>query len=49
MGYAAAPDWASRELQRFRGWLVKHNRVIGIVLGLVIGAWFIIWGVTQIA
>ena len=49
VGYAAAPDWASRELQRFRGWLVKHNRVIGIVLGLVIGAWFIIWGVTQIA
>ena len=49
VGYVAAPDWASRELQRFRGWLVKHNRVIGIVLGLVIGAWFIIWGVTQIA
>ncbi|MCW2523124.1 MAG: putative rane protein [Frankiales bacterium] len=47
--YAVARDWASRQLLRFRGWLVRNNRVISIVLGLVIGIWFTIKGVAQIA
>ncbi len=38
-----------RELRRFRGWMVKHNRVISIVLGLVIGVLFLVKGVAQIA
>lgn len=46
--YAAAQDWTSRELQRLRGWMVKHNRVISIVLSLVIGVLFIVKGVAQI-
>jgi threonine/homoserine/homoserine lactone efflux protein len=28
--YAADRDWTSRKLQRFRGWMVAHNRVISI-------------------
>jgi threonine/homoserine/homoserine lactone efflux protein len=46
--YAVARGWATRQLLRFRGWLVRSNRVIGIVLGLVIGTWFTIKGITQI-
>ena len=44
-----ARDWATRVLQACRSWLIKNNRVISIVLGLVIGVWYIIKGVTQIA
>jgi hypothetical protein len=47
--YVLARDWATRVLQACRSWLIKNNRVISIVLGLVIGVWFIIKGVTQIA
>jgi hypothetical protein len=39
-----ARDWATRVLQACRSWLIKNNRVISIVLGLVIGVWFIIKG-----
>jgi hypothetical protein len=46
--YVLARDWATSALQTCRGWLVTHNRVISIVLGLVVGAWFIVKGVTQI-
>ena len=46
--FVAAQEWATRQLRRFEGWLVRHNRVLGIVLGLVVGIWFIVKGVTQI-
>jgi Sap, sulfolipid-1-addressing protein len=49
VGYALARDRATRMLQIFRVWLVGHNRVISIVLGLVVGVWFLIKGVVQIA
>jgi hypothetical protein len=42
--YAGDRDWTSRKLQRFRGWMVAHNRVISILLGLVIGVLFIVKG-----
>ena len=44
-----APDWASRVLGALHGWLVRNNRVIGISIGVVIGGWFTIKGITQIA
>jgi Sap, sulfolipid-1-addressing protein len=47
--YVVARAWATRVLQGFQGWLVAHNRVISIALGLVIGAWFVVKGITQIA
>jgi threonine/homoserine/homoserine lactone efflux protein len=47
--FLVAPGWASAQLLRFREWLVRNNRVIGIVLGLAIGIWFTIKGVAQIA
>jgi hypothetical protein len=46
--YVFARDWATRVLGGFRGWLVAHNRIIGIVLGLVVGVWFVVKGVAQI-
>ena len=46
--FVAAPDWASRHLRRFLGWLDRHSRPIGIVLGLVVGIWFLVTGVMQI-
>jgi Sap, sulfolipid-1-addressing protein len=49
VGYVLARDRATRMLQGFRVWLVGHNRVISIVLGLVVGVWFLIKGVVQIA
>ena len=48
LAYLLARDWAMRTLMKLRGWLVEHNRVISIVIGLVVGAWFVIEGVTQI-
>jgi hypothetical protein len=47
--YLCAREWATRMLQGFRHWLLANNRVISIVLGLVVGVWFLIKGVTQIA
>jgi threonine/homoserine/homoserine lactone efflux protein len=44
-----ARDWAGRELAALRGWLVRNNRVLGIVLGLAIGVLFTVKGVAQIA
>jgi Sap, sulfolipid-1-addressing protein len=49
LGYVLARDRATRVLQGFRAWLVGHNRVISIVLGLVVGVWFVVKGVAQIA
>ena len=46
--YLLAPDPATRVLQRFRGWLVANNRVISIVLGLVVGAAFLVVGISEI-
>jgi hypothetical protein len=37
-------DWASRQLQKFQDRLDRYNRAIGIVLGLVVGIWFIVKG-----
>jgi Sap, sulfolipid-1-addressing protein len=48
-GYVLARNWATQMLQGFRVWLVGHNRIISIVLGLVVGVWFLIKGVVQIA
>jgi cytochrome c biogenesis protein CcdA len=47
--YVVNPGWASRHLRRFQEWLARHSRVIGIVLGLVIGILFLVNGITQIA
>jgi hypothetical protein len=47
--YVFARGWATRVLGGFRNWLVAHNRVLGIVLGLVVGVWFVVKGVAQIA
>ena len=46
--YLLARDWATKALETLRGWLIRHNRVISIVLGLVVGALFVVAGVTQI-
>ena len=46
--YVVARDWASRQLVKFRSWLARYSRAIGIVLGLVVGIWFIVTGVAQI-
>ena len=48
LAYLVAPDWATRTLVKLRGWLTRHNRVISIVIGLVVGAWFVSVGITQI-
>lgn len=48
VGYSLAGNRATYVLQRFRGWLVTNNRAISIVLGLVIGAAFLVVGVTEI-
>jgi cytochrome c biogenesis protein CcdA len=47
--YILARDWATRALRACHGWLIKNNRTISIVLSLVVGVWFIIKGITQIA
>jgi Sap, sulfolipid-1-addressing protein len=49
LAYLFARGWATKTLMTLRGWLVRHNRVISIVLGLVVGAWFVIAGVVEIA
>jgi cytochrome c biogenesis protein CcdA len=49
LAYVVAPAWATRVLERFRDWLTTNSRVISIVLGLVIGGWFLVKGITQIA
>jgi hypothetical protein len=49
VAYMLARDWATRVLGGLRSWLVAHNRVLGIVLGLVVGVWFLVKGVVQIA
>jgi threonine/homoserine/homoserine lactone efflux protein len=46
--YVVAREWATRTLGASRGWLIKHNRTISIVLGFVVGIWFIAKGLTQI-
>jgi Sap, sulfolipid-1-addressing protein len=46
--YVLARDWATRVLGGFRGWLIAHNRVISIVLGLGVGTAFLVKGITQI-
>ena len=48
LAYLLARDWATRTLDGLRGWLIRRNRVISIALGLVVGALFLIAGVTQI-
>ena len=48
LAYVFARDWATKTLIALRGWLIAHNRMISIVLGLVVGALFVIAGVAQI-
>jgi hypothetical protein len=48
LAYVLAREWAIGTLMKLRGWLIEHNRVISIVIGLLVGAWFVIEGVTQI-
>jgi Sap, sulfolipid-1-addressing protein len=49
LGYVLARDRATMMLQGLRVWLVGHNRIISIVLGLVVGVWLLVKGVVQIA
>jgi len=49
VAYLVARERATRVLGGFRSWLVAHNRVLGTVLGLVVGVWFVVKGVAQIA
>lgn len=46
--YVVAREWAVRQLGRLQAWLVGHNRVLGIALGLVVGVLFLVKGVAQI-
>jgi hypothetical protein len=46
--FVVARGWATTQLERLRAWLVRNNRVLGIVLSLVIGVWFTVKGITQI-
>jgi threonine/homoserine/homoserine lactone efflux protein len=48
VGFAVAPGPATRRLQSVQAWLTRNKRVISIVLGLVIGAAFVVKGVTMI-
>ncbi len=48
LGYVVAREATTRQLERLRGWLVSHNRVVGIVLGLVVGALFTLKGLAQL-
>ncbi len=48
LAYVLARDWATKALQTLRGWLIGHNRVISIVLGLVVGALFLVAGIAQV-
>jgi hypothetical protein len=49
LAYVLAREWATKALVALRAWLIAHNRVISIVLGLVVGVVFVIAGVVQIA
>ena len=49
VAYLVARESATRTLMTLRRWLISHNRVISITLGLVVGAWFVSAGVVQIA
>ena len=49
LAYVLAREWATKMLIALRAWLIAHNRVISIVLGLVVGVWFLIAGVVQIS
>lgn len=49
LAYVFARGWATKTLMTLRGWLVRHNRLLSIVLGLVVGAWFVIAGIVEIA
>ncbi len=40
LGHAVAREATTWQLERLRGWLVTHTRVVGIVLGLVVRALF---------
>ena len=49
LAYVLAREWATKTLVALRAWLIAHNRVISIVVGLVVGVVFVIAGVVQIA
>ena len=46
LAFAVAPVWSARPLTAAHGWLVRHNRVIGMIVSLVFGLWFLYKGVT---
>jgi hypothetical protein len=46
LAYAVAPHWTVRPLETIRAWLERNNRAIVIVMSLIIGAWFLIKGIT---
>jgi hypothetical protein len=48
LAYVFAREWATKTLTALRGWLIANNRVISIVLGLLVGALFVIAGVAQV-
>jgi threonine/homoserine/homoserine lactone efflux protein len=48
VGVAVAREPATRWLRSFQGWLTRHKRTISIVLGLVVGAAFVVAGVRMI-
>jgi cytochrome c biogenesis protein CcdA len=49
LAFLLAREWTTTALVALRGWLTRHNRRISIVIGLVVGVWFVIEGVVLIA
>lgn len=44
--YAVAPQRAAQPLAATEAWLERHNRVIGMIVSLIFGAWFSFKGIT---
>ena len=47
--YVVARKRTTTTLMTLRRWLISHNRVISIVIGVAVGSWFVVAGVVQIA
>ena len=46
LAFAVAPARSAQPLAAAHGWLVRHNRVIAMIVSLVFGLWFLYKGVT---
>ena len=46
LAYAVAPHQTAKSLKAAQTWLEGHNRPIVIVMSLIVGAWFLIKGIT---